>query len=255
VDDDGGGGVGGGRCRRSGHRSCDKHRRDDEAGIGVGDGAIGSKRREHPRGDGKMGRNGCFDGSGRREMRVIGGGDSTQGSKEGGGWWERSGRGGEGEAAAVDANSQGQDGDTANGEKIRTAAKEKEKEKKKEKERATHDVDTVAVMVSQQWKEEGRGGRGGIADCCHRRRRTKRRRKANKGAQAAVTKMTATVEEDEAKTIAAIDVGCMNNGADDPTTALRCLRTARRCLGATLTRRASKAMCTERHCIVVLLIC
>jgi len=24
------------------------------------------------------------------------------------------------------------------------------------------------------------------------------------------------VEEDEAKTIAAIDVGCMNNGADDP---------------------------------------
>jgi hypothetical protein len=31
-----------------------------------------------------------------------------------------------------------------------------------------------------------------------------------------VTKMTATVEEDEAKTIATIDVGGMNNGVDDP---------------------------------------
>ena len=41
-------------------------------------------------------------------------------------------------------------------------------------------------------------------------------RKANKGAHAAVTKTTATVEEDEAKMIAAIDVGRMNNGADDP---------------------------------------
>jgi len=41
-------------------------------------------------------------------------------------------------------------------------------------------------------------------------------RKANKGAHAAATKTTATVEEDEAKTIAAIDVGRMNNGADDP---------------------------------------
>jgi len=40
-------------------------------------------------------------------------------------------------------------------------------------------------------------------------------RKANKGAHTAATKTTATVEEDEAKTIAAIDVGCMNNGADD----------------------------------------
>jgi hypothetical protein len=43
-----------------------------------------------------------------------------------------------------------------------------------------------------------------------------RRRKANKGAHAAATKTTATVEEDKAKTIAAIDVGRMNNGADDP---------------------------------------
>jgi len=135
-------------------------------------------------------------------LRVIGRGEGTQGCKEGGGRRERAGRGGEGKAAAVDANRQGQDGNAANGEKIRTTAKENEKEK----ERATHDVDTVAVMVSQQRKEEGRGGRGGIADRCHRRRRTKRMRKANKGAHAAATKMTATVEEDEAKMIAAIDV-------------------------------------------------
>jgi chemotaxis response regulator CheB len=163
-------------------------------------------------------------------MRVIGGGKGTQGSKEGSGRRERAGRGGEGEAAAVDANRQGQDGNTTNGEKIRTTAKEKEKEK----ERATHGVDTVAVMVSQQRKEEGRGGRGGIADRCHRQRRTKRRRKVNKGAQAAATKTRATVEEDEAKTIAAINVGCMNNGADDLKSVLRCLQTARRWLGATL---------------------
>ena len=45
-----------------------------------------------------------------------------------------------------------------------------------------------------------------------------RRRKANKGAQVGVTKMTSTVEEDEAKTIAAIDVRRMNNGADNPET-------------------------------------
>ena len=117
-----------------------------------------------------------------------------------------------------------------------------------------HDVDTVAAMVSQQQKEEGRGGRGGIADHCHHRRRTKRRRKANKGAQAGATKTMATVEEDKAKTIAAIDVGRMNNGADDLTKALRCLKMARRWLGATLTRRASKAMCAGRHYIVELLI-
>jgi hypothetical protein len=70
--------------------------------------------------------------------------------------------------------------------------------------------------MTQQWKEGGRGGRVGIADCCHRRRRTTRRRKANKGAHAAATKTTATVEEDEAKMIVAIDVVRMNNGADDP---------------------------------------
>jgi hypothetical protein len=76
------------------------------------------------------------------------------------------------------------------------------------------------------------------------------------------------VEEDEAKTIAVIDVGRMNNGADDTdaykddmtvtatatTTALRCLRMARRWLGATLTRRASEAMCAGCQYIVLLLI-
>ena len=63
----------------------DEHGQDGEAGIGVGYGAIGSRRREHPLGGGKRGRNGRFDGSAMREMRVIGGGEGTQGSKEGGG--------------------------------------------------------------------------------------------------------------------------------------------------------------------------
>ena len=71
---------------------------------------------------------------------------------------------------------------------------------------------------SQKWKEGGRRGRGGIADWCHCQRRTRRRRKANKGAQAAVTKTTAKVEEDEAKMITMIDVRCMNNSADNPDT-------------------------------------
>ena len=66
VDDDGGGGVGGGRCRRSGHRSRDEHGRDGDAGIGIGDGAIGSRMMEHPHGNDKRGRSGRFDGSGRR---------------------------------------------------------------------------------------------------------------------------------------------------------------------------------------------
>ncbi len=57
----------------------------NEAGIGVGDGVIGSRMREHPRGDDERGRSGRIDGSWRREMRVIGGGEGTQGSKEGGG--------------------------------------------------------------------------------------------------------------------------------------------------------------------------
>jgi hypothetical protein len=70
--------------------------------------------------------------------------------------------------------------------------------------------------MTQELKEGGRGGRVGIADHCHCRRTTTRRRKANKGAHAAATKTTATVEEDEAKTFAAINVKCMDNGADDP---------------------------------------
>jgi hypothetical protein len=121
--------------------------------------------------------------------------------------------------------------------------------------------------MTQQRKEGGRGGRAGTADRCHCRRRTTGRRKANKGAHTAATKTTATVEEDEAKTIAAIDVERMNNGADDPdankdgydgdgdgvddcvamlangTEVARCN-----------TRRASEAMCTGRHYIVLLLI-
>jgi hypothetical protein len=56
VDEDGGGGVGGGRCRRSGHWSRDEHGQDGEAGIGVGNGVIGSRIREHPaHGDDKRG--------------------------------------------------------------------------------------------------------------------------------------------------------------------------------------------------------
>ena len=111
----------------------------------------------------------------------------------------RAGQGGEREAAAVDANCQGQDGDTANGEMIRKTATEKEKE------RATHDAAT-----------EGR----------RKRRKSRHRRslssseedddKEDKGAHAAATKTMATVDENKAKTIATIDVGRMNNGADDP---------------------------------------
>ena len=85
MDDDGGGCVGGGRCRWSGHRSRNEHGRDGEAGIGVGDGVIGSRMREHPRGDDERGQSGRINGSGMREMRVIDGGEGTQGSKEGSG--------------------------------------------------------------------------------------------------------------------------------------------------------------------------
>jgi len=109
----------------TGAATRDEHGRDSEARIGIGDGVIGSRGREHPRSDDERGRNGRFDGSGRREMRVIGGGEGTQGSKEGSVRQERAGRGGEGEAAAMDTNCQGQDGDATNGEKIRTTAKEK----------------------------------------------------------------------------------------------------------------------------------
>ena len=51
VDDDGRGRVGG-DCRRwCGHRSCNEHGRDGEAGVGVGDGMIESRKMEHPRGN------------------------------------------------------------------------------------------------------------------------------------------------------------------------------------------------------------
>ena len=74
----------------------------------------------------------------------------------------------------------------------------------------THTIHQVFCSACEG-PEQGRAGLLGT-----RQRRTRRRRKANEGAQAAVTKMTATVEEDEAKTIATIDVGGMNNGVDDP---------------------------------------
>ena len=77
VDDDRGGCVGSGRRQRSGHRSRNEHGRDGEAGIGVGDGVIGSRMRENPRGDDKRGRSSCIDGSERREMMVIGGVEGT----------------------------------------------------------------------------------------------------------------------------------------------------------------------------------
>ena len=93
VDNDGVGGVGGGRPRRSGHRSRDKHGRDGEADVGAGDGVIGLRRREHPRGNDKSGRSGRFDGSRRWERRVIGGGEGMQGSEEGGGSRTRRGVG------------------------------------------------------------------------------------------------------------------------------------------------------------------
>ena len=85
MDDNGGGCVGGSCRRRSGRRSRNEHGRHGEAGIDVGDGVIGSRMREHSRGGDERGQSGRIDGSGRREMRVIGGGEGTQGSMEGGG--------------------------------------------------------------------------------------------------------------------------------------------------------------------------
>jgi hypothetical protein len=131
------GGVGGGRCRRSGHRSRNEYGRDGEADVGVGDGVIGLRRREHPCGNDKRERSGCFDGSRRWEWRVIGGGKGMQGSEDGSGSRTRRGE----KAAAVDANCRGWDGNAANGEKIRSTAKEIERA------RATHNVDTLAAMA------------------------------------------------------------------------------------------------------------
>jgi len=53
VDDDEGGGVGGDCRRLSVHWSRDKHGQVGEVGVsvGIGDGAIGLRRKEHPRGD------------------------------------------------------------------------------------------------------------------------------------------------------------------------------------------------------------
>ena len=175
VNNDGGGGVGGGRRQRSGHWSRDE--RDGDAGICVGDDTIGSRRREHTHGDDERERSGHFDGSGRREMRVIGGGRSGQ---------------------------------------LRLQRRRRRRRRRRRKSGRHMTLTPSRQWWSQQQKEGGRGGRGGITDHCHRRRRTTRRRKANEGAQAAATKMTATVEEDEAKMIAAIDVRRMSNGADDP---------------------------------------
>jgi hypothetical protein len=88
-----GGGVGGSRLRQSGHWSRDNHWRDGEADGSVGDGAIGSRRRDHSCGEDKRGRIGRFDGSRRREKRVIGGGEGMQRSVEDG--VSRTRRGGE----------------------------------------------------------------------------------------------------------------------------------------------------------------
>ena len=96
VEDDGARGVGGGRRRRSGHRSRDEHGRDGKADVGVGNGAIVFRRREHPRDIDERGRSGRFDGSRRWERRVIGGGEGMQGSEEGGGSRTRRGGGGSG---------------------------------------------------------------------------------------------------------------------------------------------------------------
>ena len=64
--------------------SRDEHGRDGEASVGIGNGTIGSRRREHPHGDDERGQSGHFDGSWSWERRVIGRGKGMQGSEEGG---------------------------------------------------------------------------------------------------------------------------------------------------------------------------
>ena len=88
MDDDGVRGVGGGHRRRSGRRSRDEHGRDGKADVGVGDGVIGLRRREHPRGNNndKRGRSGLFDGSRRWERRVIRSGEGMQGVRTENNW-------------------------------------------------------------------------------------------------------------------------------------------------------------------------
>ena len=82
VNDDGGGGV---AAVAGGVDTGAKTSGMVRPALAPGDGAIGSRRREHIRGDDERGRSSHFDAGGRREMRVIGGGKGTQGSKEGGG--------------------------------------------------------------------------------------------------------------------------------------------------------------------------
>ena len=166
VDNDGVGGVGGGRRRRSGHRSRDKHGRDGEADVGAGDGVIGLRRREHPRGNDKSGRSGRFDGSRRWERRVIGGGEGMQGSEEGGG--SRTRRGGKRlpwTRIVVGGSATPPTGRRSGRLRRRWSGRERR----------------TTLTPSRQWRLQRRkeGGRGGIADCRHCRRRTRRRMKAN----------------------------------------------------------------------------
>ena len=148
MDDNGGRGIGGECCWWSGRQSRDKHGRDGEAGIGVGDRAIGSRRMEHPCGDDKRGRSNHFDMSRRWERRVIGAGEGMKESKEGGGNEKWSG----GEAAAVDANHRGWDADIALGDDMVDCEGEGERA-----DEGTHDIDTIAAMAVAV--TEGRGKR------------------------------------------------------------------------------------------------
>ena len=89
VDNDRGGGGGSSRCRRSGHQSRDERGRDGEAGIGVNDSTIGSRRREYPHG------NDMEEGEEGGQWRQRHAGER--------GGWEQDEEGGGG-AAAIDLN-------------------------------------------------------------------------------------------------------------------------------------------------------
>ena len=119
--------------------------------------------------------------------------------------------------AAVDVNCQGRDGNATIRDKIQMTVPAKENEEEWAR------GGRVTLAPSRWWRlqQQNEGGRGGITNRRHQRRRRtrtrkRRRRKVNEGAQAAATKMTATVDKDEAKMIAVIDVGGTNDGADDP---------------------------------------
>jgi hypothetical protein len=64
--------LGGGRRRRSGQQSRNKHGRDGEAGVGIPNGAVGSRRREHPRGNDKRRWSGRFNAGSRRWETWLG---------------------------------------------------------------------------------------------------------------------------------------------------------------------------------------